>query len=90
MQGYASELMIGKFTPVVPFIYKNEITSQRMSLLQLTAVLKVMDVSNFRTKIQDRMKSKNCSISPSKRKGQVLKTAPSGIFDSMHVKEYSI
>jgi hypothetical protein len=34
-----------------------EITSQRMSLLQLTAVLKVMEVSDVRTKIQDRMKS---------------------------------
>jgi hypothetical protein len=36
MQGYAWELMIGMFTPVVPFIYRKEITSQRMSLLRLT------------------------------------------------------
>jgi hypothetical protein len=67
MQGYAWELMTGKFTPVVPFNYRKEITSQRMSLLRLTAVLKVMDVSDFRTKIQDRMKSKNHSISHDKR-----------------------
>jgi hypothetical protein len=67
MQGYAWELMTGKFTPVVPFIYRKEITSQRMSLLLLTVDLRVMDVYNVRTKIQDMMKSNNCSISHGER-----------------------
>jgi len=67
MHGYVWELMTRKFTPVVPFIYRKEITSQRMSLLQLTVVLKVRDFSDVRTKIPDRMKSKNCLISHGER-----------------------
>jgi hypothetical protein len=59
--------MTGKFTPVVLFIYRKEITSQMMNFLLSMVDLRVMGAFNAPTKTLDRMKPKSHSISPGKR-----------------------